>query len=64
MKKGVVIAVALLLALLAAAGITIATKQKKDSPPVRIIEGTMDNNTNTSIIAAADNEIIKTQVQR
>lgn len=61
MKKGVVIAVALLLALLAAAGITIATIQKEDSPPVRIIEGTMDNNTNTSIIAAADNEIIKTQ---
>lgn len=42
MKKGVVIAVALLLALIAAAGIMLA-KKNNDSPPVRIIEEPMDN---------------------
>ena len=61
MKKGIMIAAAVLLALLAAAGIVIGTKQKDDSPPVRIIEEPMDNNTNTSNIMNTDGQMIKSQ---
>ena len=47
MKKGAIIAVAALFALLAAAGIMLMTKNK-DSPPVRIIEDSMDADLNTT----------------
>ena len=59
MKKGVIIAAAILLALLASAGIMLATKNN-DSPPVRVIEENMDN-TNTSGIVSTNDEIIKSQ---
>ena len=61
MKKGIIIAAAVLLALLAAAGIVIATKQKDYSPPVRIIEDNMDNNMTTGNITNANDELIKSQ---
>lgn len=61
MKKGIMIAAAVLLALLVAAGVVIGTKQKDDSPQVRIIEEPMDNNTNTSNIMNTDNQMIKSQ---
>ena len=61
MKKGVIIATAVLLALLAAVGIMISTKQKNDSPQVRIIEDSMDNNANTNNIMNTDDEMRKAQ---
>lgn len=60
LKKGVIIAVAIALALIAAAGVVIATKQKEDSPPVRIIEDTMDTNT-TNTVTNPNDEIILSQ---
>lgn len=60
MKKGVIIVTAVLLALLAAVGIIISTKQKSDSPQVRIIEAPM-NNTNTNDIMNTDDEMRKSQ---
>ena len=61
MRKGVIIAAAVLLALLAAAGIMISKKQKNDSPPVRIIEDSMDSSANTNNITDVNSEIIKSQ---
>ena len=70
MKKGVIIAVAVLLALLAAAGVMLTTKQKEDSPPVRTIEDAMDNNTittqpnpNDEIILSQNAQIAQLQAQ-
>ena len=60
MKKGVIIAAAIVLALIAATGVVLSKKQKEDSPPVRIIEDTMDNNTRNTI-NDANEEIILSQ---
>ena len=61
MKKGVIIAVAIMLALLAAAGVMLSKKQKEDSPPVRIIEDAMDTNTNN--VTNADDIILSQNAQ-
>ena len=63
MKKGVIIAVAVLLALLAAAGVMLTTKQKEDSPPVRTIEDAMDNNTITTQTNPKDEIILSQNAQ-
>ncbi|MBR5926896.1 MAG: DUF481 domain-containing protein [Spirochaetia bacterium] len=55
MKKGAIIAVAIMLALIAATGVMLATKNK-DSPPVRIVENAADNN-----ISNNNNELIISQ---
>ena len=67
MKKGVIIAAAVLLALLAAAGIMLATKNK-DSPPVRIVEDAQDNtntqtNNNDEIILSQNAQIAELRAQ-
>ena len=59
MKKGVIIAAAVLLALLAAAGIMLGTKNK-DSPPVRIVEDAQDN-TNVTSDNSSNDAIIQSQ---
>ena len=59
MKKGVIIAAAVLLALLAAAGIMLGTKNK-DSPPVRIVDDAQDN-TNVTIDNSGNDAIIQSQ---
>lgn len=62
MKKGVIIAVAALLALLAAAGIMLGTKNK-DSPPVRIVEDAQDNTNVTSDNSSNDAIILSQNAQ-
>ena len=67
MKKGVIIAAAVLLALLAAAGIMLGTKNK-DSPPVRIVEDAQDNtgaqtNNNDEIILSQNAQIAELRAQ-
>ena len=52
-----------MLALIAAAGVVIATKQKEDSPPVRIIEDTMDNNTANTVTNPNDEIILSQNAQ-
>lgn len=63
MKKGVITAVAIVLALIAAAGVMISTKQKEDSPQVRVMEDTMDTNTNNTLTAANDEIIVSQNAQ-
>ena len=63
MKKGVIIAAAIVLALIAAAGVMLSKKQKEDSPPVRIIEDTMDINTNKNVTSSNDEIILSQNAQ-
>ena len=64
-KKGAIIAAAIVLALVTAAGVVLATRQKEDSPSVRIIEDTGDNNTpnNDELLAAQNAQIAELQTQ-
>ena len=64
MKKGIVIAATVLLALLSALGLLVATRQTDDSPPVRIIEDTsMNNNIENEIIKSQDSQIEELRAQ-